>query len=401
MLHQQLHDIETSPLGRWGAWLPALLAGGAGLTAAVLLLLVGQRSLAPVPIVVGVACAVFLQLRARPRNAAFEPVSLGPDFSLVGAVLELSSEPAALTSSEASLLVANAAYRERFGAESPLALAVDADSGSALAVAKSMAWRDGAGCVAGVGTKSGKVQVEVERAGSNSDLLLWRFPRTGAPRSARRPRALAWRRRRRAADGCGGARCGRRCGRMRRRRQRAVHRAGAWRRVAADPAEAERPRGRGGHRLCSTQGAWRGGRALPVDPHSFRRRRCAGRHRAPRRRVAGGPTGRFGPSAGASRRASRRPCPRRPRRPLPDHEPGLPPGGGDQGQRSADLSRRPRRQGRQGSCRRHRAAQCTRAGHVRRSCRPPRPAARRAGGSHHRRPARARRRRRAAPAQGQ
>ncbi|HWU93347.1 MAG TPA: response regulator [Sphingomicrobium sp.] len=176
MLHQQLHDIEISPLGRWGAWLPALLAGSAGLTAAVLLLLVGQRSLAPVPIVVGVACAVFLQLRARPRNAAFEPVSLGPDFSLVGAVLELSSEPAALTSSEASLLVANAAYRERFGAESPLALAVDADSGSALAVAKSMAWRDGAGCVAGVGTKSGKVQVEVERAGSNSDLLLWRFP---------------------------------------------------------------------------------------------------------------------------------------------------------------------------------------------------------------------------------
>ncbi len=284
MLHQQLHDIETSPLGRWGAWLPALLAGGAGLTAAVLLLLVGQRSLAPVPIVVGVACAVFLQLRARPRNAAFEPVSLGPDFSLVGAVLELSSEPAALTSSEASLLVANAAYRERFGAESPLALAVDADSGSALAVAKSMAWRDGAGCVAGVGTKSGKVQVEVERAGSNSDLLLWRFP---APARldplddrVRWLGAGAGERLTAAgvlvavvdADGCVAAANGLFT-------EQAL--GGASQRTRPKLSDLVDAAGTGFVRL---QGAWRGGRALPVDLHSFRRRRCAGRHRAPRRR---------------------------------------------------------------------------------------------------------------------
>ncbi len=39
-----------------------------------------------------------------------------------------------------------------------------------------MAWRDGAGCVAGVETSAGTSRVEVDRVGALSDLLLWRFP---------------------------------------------------------------------------------------------------------------------------------------------------------------------------------------------------------------------------------
>jgi len=39
-----------------------------------------------------------------------------------------------------------------------------------------MAWRDGAGCVAGVETSAGMSRVEVDRVGALSNLLLWQFP---------------------------------------------------------------------------------------------------------------------------------------------------------------------------------------------------------------------------------
>jgi two-component system cell cycle sensor histidine kinase/response regulator CckA len=44
-----------------------------------------------------------------------------------------------------------------------------------------MAWRDGAGCVAGIATSVGISPVEVERVGSRGDLLLWRFPDPSPP----------------------------------------------------------------------------------------------------------------------------------------------------------------------------------------------------------------------------
>ena len=57
------------------------------------------------------------------RTALIAPpvqgLSLTPDYSLIGAALGLSPEPAAVTSSEGALLIANGAYRERFGGSSP------------------------------------------------------------------------------------------------------------------------------------------------------------------------------------------------------------------------------------------------------------------------------------------
>ena len=50
------------------------------------------------------------------------------------------------------------------------------NSTQSLLTAVSMAWRDGAGCVAGVATLAGTSAVEVQRAGLRSDLLLWRYP---------------------------------------------------------------------------------------------------------------------------------------------------------------------------------------------------------------------------------
>jgi two-component system cell cycle sensor histidine kinase/response regulator CckA len=185
MLHQELQSIDSRPLSGWARWLPSAIAAGAGVTVAVLLLLIGQPAFAVVALAIGAVTAVIVRLRLDPPTSPAETIAVGPDFSLVGAALELSSDPTALTSSEGSLLIANAAYRERFAAEPPLSLATNDDSEASLATARALAWRDGAGCVAGVETPSGKVQVEVERAGSASDLLLWRFPAASSQDSGR------------------------------------------------------------------------------------------------------------------------------------------------------------------------------------------------------------------------
>ncbi|MFL6752494.1 MAG: response regulator [Sphingomicrobium sp.] len=181
MLYQELPRIDSTPLDGWGRWLAPALILGAGLSAAIVLLLLGQPRLALGALIVGLATATVVYARKPRHHAPDEPLVVGPDYSLVGSALGLVSEPAALTTSEGSLLIVNGAYRERFGgAHPPLELGTDEDSRQALAMAKSMAWRDGAGCVAGVATNAGAIPVEVDRVGSQGDLLLWRFPQAPA-----------------------------------------------------------------------------------------------------------------------------------------------------------------------------------------------------------------------------
>src|SRR5437763_2715330 len=179
MLHQELPPIESTPRDGWGRWLAPALAAAAGLTAAVMLLIFGQRLLAVLALVAGSVAAVLLLRRAPAAAAADAPLTAGPDYALVGAALGLNEDPVALTDGEGTLLVVNPAYRERFGSNPPLRLAENDDSREALALAKSMAWRDGAGCVAGIETSAGSSRDEGDRAGALGDLLLWRFP--GAP----------------------------------------------------------------------------------------------------------------------------------------------------------------------------------------------------------------------------
>jgi two-component system cell cycle sensor histidine kinase/response regulator CckA len=181
MLYQELPRIDSTPLDGWGRWLAPALVFGAAASAAIVLLLVGQPPFAAGALLVGLAGAAAAYVRRPRREPAGETLVVGPDYSLVGCALGLVSEPAALTTDEGSLLIANGAYRERFGGgHPPLELGTDEDSRQALAIAKSLAWRDGAGCVAGVATAAGTVPVEVDRVGSNGDLLLWRFPQPPA-----------------------------------------------------------------------------------------------------------------------------------------------------------------------------------------------------------------------------
>src|SRR5207248_5390802 len=154
----------------------------AALTIASLLLLVGQSFVAAAAVLGGLTAAAFVYRRSPPALAPDVPLVVGPDYSVVGSALGLSREPAALTTSEGSLLIVNAAYRERFGGtRPPLELASDDQAREGLQLARSMAWRDGAGCVASIATGAGITPVEVERVGSRDDLLLWRFPSAPAP----------------------------------------------------------------------------------------------------------------------------------------------------------------------------------------------------------------------------
>jgi two-component system cell cycle sensor histidine kinase/response regulator CckA len=181
MLYQELPRIDSTPLDGWGRWLASALVAAASLTAAVVLLLVGYVPLAGAVAVAGAASAAILQRKPKRAESPAESLALGPDYALVGSALSLSGDPVALTDGEGSLLVVNAAFRERFGRTAPLLLAASDEARQGLELAQSMAWRDGAGCVAGIETGAGTSPVEVERVGARSDLLLWRFPQSPPP----------------------------------------------------------------------------------------------------------------------------------------------------------------------------------------------------------------------------
>jgi two-component system cell cycle sensor histidine kinase/response regulator CckA len=182
MLYQDLPSIESTPLDGWGRWLAPGLIVGAAATVAVLLLLLGEPKLALLVMAVGLAGGGFAYLRTPTDRAPTEPLVVGPDYALLGSALGLSGDPVALTTGEGSLLLVNAAYRERFGAtRPPLDLAVNDDARQGLELAQTMAWRDGGGCVAGIETEAGPTPVEVERVGTRDDLLLWRFVKPTSP----------------------------------------------------------------------------------------------------------------------------------------------------------------------------------------------------------------------------
>jgi two-component system cell cycle sensor histidine kinase/response regulator CckA len=182
MLYQELPRIEAVQPRRIGRWIGPAIVFGATLSLGMVLLVLGLSLLSAAVVLGGAAAALFgLFRRSRPATGG-EAIVAGPDYSVAGAALAHFGEPAVLTTEDGSLLIANAAYRERFGgARPPLELGADADGEQGLAMAKTMAWRDGAGCVAGISTAGGTVPVEVERTGAREDLLLWRFPEPPPP----------------------------------------------------------------------------------------------------------------------------------------------------------------------------------------------------------------------------
>ena len=181
MLYQELPRIDSTPLDGWGPWLVPILIAAAAFSATLVILFLGYPLIWALPVLVIAAGAAILLFPRASTQKVTEPLVGGPDYSLVGSALSLSRDAVALTNGEGSLLVVNGAYRERFGTTPPLALAGDDEARDGLKLAQSMAWRDGAGCVAGIETSAGSSPVEVERVGARNDLLLWHFPQGPLP----------------------------------------------------------------------------------------------------------------------------------------------------------------------------------------------------------------------------
>ena len=181
MLYHELPRIDSTPLDGWGPWLVPILIAAAAFSATLVILFLGYPLIWALPVLVIAAGAAILLFPRASTQKVTEPLVGGPDYSLVGSALSLSRDAVALTNGEGSLLVVNGAYRERFGTTPPLALAGDDEARDGLKLAQSMAWRDGAGCVAGIETSAGSSPVEVERVGARNDLLLWHFPQGPLP----------------------------------------------------------------------------------------------------------------------------------------------------------------------------------------------------------------------------
>ena len=190
MLYQEVPPSDSKPLDRWERLLVPVLIGAGALTAAIVALVFGSKILAVVCLIFGAGGVVF-ELKKHPTVQPPDEMQVGgPDYALVGSALGLSTDPVALTNGDGGLLIVNASYRACFGSSPPLDLASGDEAQQGLKLAQSMAWRDGAGCVARVETSVGTRPVEVERVGAGNDLLLWRFP--SAPQAD--PAAVALRR---------------------------------------------------------------------------------------------------------------------------------------------------------------------------------------------------------------
>jgi two-component system cell cycle sensor histidine kinase/response regulator CckA len=178
MLQQELPLLDSRPVDGASRWLVPAIAVASALTGAGLLWIAGAGTGAILFLLVCAVAfpAVVLVRRRQPTQIPqLDQLIAAPDFSLVGVMLSLTGDAAALTDSDGTLLAANSVYRERFEGRPPDKLPADTDSGQSLVAARTIAWRDGGGCAAGIETEAGIFALEVERVGARSDLLLWRF----------------------------------------------------------------------------------------------------------------------------------------------------------------------------------------------------------------------------------
>ncbi|HET7709558.1 MAG TPA: response regulator [Sphingomicrobium sp.] len=181
MLYQDLSALDPEPLEGRSRWLAPGIAAAAAVSGTLLFLIFGQPLLAGLFFLL-CAGAAYVSFRIDgPDQPVMDGLATGPDYALLGSTLALTREAAALTAADGALLLANTAYRDRFGQERPLCLATSEEGKKAVDIARAMAGRDGAGCAAGIEASGEKFAVEVERVGASGDLLLWRFPKPSAP----------------------------------------------------------------------------------------------------------------------------------------------------------------------------------------------------------------------------
>ena len=154
----------------------ALVAGGAGLAAALIVLFAIGNITVAAGFLAGAVVLGGIAIAARMLQPAPETAEPDLDWSIAHLLADASSDAVAVTDRGGRLVCANQAYRAQFdGFPTPPNLPIGEPGIAALAGAGRAAWRDGTGEVARLTTSSGPIAAAITRAGHADDMLVWRF----------------------------------------------------------------------------------------------------------------------------------------------------------------------------------------------------------------------------------
>ena len=168
------HPLSDLPDPVRGA---AALAIGAGVAAAALVLWIAHDAL----IAAGFFATALVLLGGllawrRLMPASDTAADLPVDWAVVHAVAAGSDDPVAVTDRAGRLVCANDAYQAAFGGlPTPPGLPLEESGVAALGTAGRAAWRDGTSTADQIVAQGRMMVAEVTRAGSQDDMLVWRF----------------------------------------------------------------------------------------------------------------------------------------------------------------------------------------------------------------------------------
>ena len=153
-----------------------LIAGGCGLAAALIILwLVGNIIIAAAFLATGLVVGGGMIAARR----LFPPTAIGdaePDWSVARTLAASSADAVAVTDRAGRLICANDRYEMLFaGFSTPPGLPVGEAGVDRLSQAGRAAWRDGSAFVDRIVARGTPLRTDIERAGVNEDLLVWRF----------------------------------------------------------------------------------------------------------------------------------------------------------------------------------------------------------------------------------
>ncbi len=155
----------------------------AGLAGALLASLLLVRLVSGDWMITGIAAATFIALAGAihfTRAGKVEPPAasehMPPDWSVTFAALEFDKAAVAICDRAGRLLCANSRFELWFeGLRAPPDLGLDAAAQAQLLEAGRAAWRDGNATIEALAKRDNEYRVEVKRAGSGDEYLVWRF----------------------------------------------------------------------------------------------------------------------------------------------------------------------------------------------------------------------------------
>ena len=178
MLHQQLTSFDQLPQDRGWRWLVPVLVAAVAASGALLFFLAGDSLLGGLfaAALAAMLVAAFVVDRRAQRHPIAPPV-LVADMSLAAAALARIGSPAFLTDLSGTILLANQAFTERFASTST----VDALGLAEADALRREAGRDGSATAPTVKLAGQTLGIEVERAGTSGEHLLWRIMPLATP----------------------------------------------------------------------------------------------------------------------------------------------------------------------------------------------------------------------------